>query len=378
MFTADTKSDITTSMVETGAKPSVSFVRRQVTRVGRALTTPLLPDDYFALIKPRWSTRELTGRVVRVRREHGNAATIVVQPDFRLPPHRPGQYLRLGMEIDGVRHWRAYSITSDPNHPEGVVSVTVKHTEGGRMSPVFVNQVQAGQVVFLGEIEGEFTLPEPPPPRPLFVTAGSGITPVMAMLRELDRRDALADAVHIHSARSADDMIFGGMLRRLAERRPGYRLVEIHTAEVPRFVPADLDRHCPDWRERETFLSGPRAMIDAVEGYFGEHACADRLHTERFQPIIGNGGGDNAGGTVHFRVHDCEADCAAGVSILVGGEQAGATLPFGCRMGICHTCVGRLQDGAVRDLRTGRIEQASGQMIRTCISAPEGHIEIDL
>jgi ferredoxin-NADP reductase len=365
-------------MVETGATPEVSVLRRQVSRLGRALTTPLLPDDYFALIKPRWSTRELTGRVVRVRREGGNAATIVVKPNFAWPAHKPGQYLRIGMEIDGIRHWRAYSITSDPEHPEGVVSVTVKHTEGGRMSPVFVNQVRPGQEVFLGDIEGEFTLPDPLPERTLWLSAGSGVTPIMSMLRELDRRGALDDAVHVHSARTADDVIFGGLLRRLAARRPGYRLIEIHTGNAPRFTPDDLAEHCPDWRERETFLSGPRELIDAVEERFESEGCPERLHTERFQPIIGNGGGDGSGGCVYFRVSDCKADCDTGVSILVGGEEAGANLPFGCRMGICHTCVGRLQDGAVRDVRTGAIEQATGQMVRTCINAPEGHVEIDL
>jgi ferredoxin-NADP reductase len=365
-------------MVETGAKPSVSFVRRQVSRVGRALTTPLLPDDYFALVKPRWSTRELTGEVVRVRRERGNAATIVVKPNFPWPAHKPGQYLRIGMEIDGIRHWRAYSITSDPNHPEGVVSITVKHAEGGRMSPVFVNQVRPGQQVFLGEIEGEFTLPDPLPERSLWISAGSGITPIMSMLRELDRRDALDDAILIHSARTKDDVIFGGMLRRMAERRPGFTLVEVHTGNAPRFTPDDLAEHCPDWRERETFVSGPRELIDAIEERYEQESCSERLHTERFQPVIGNGGGSGEGGTVHFRVSDCDAECDTGVSILVGGEEAGAKLPFGCRMGICHTCVGRLQDGAVRDLRTGAIEQASGQMVRVCINAPEGHVEIDL
>ena len=365
-------------MVETGAKPRVSFVRQQVSRLGRALTTPLLPDDYFALIKPHWSTRELTGEVVRVRRETADAATIVVKPNFSWPVHKPGQYLRIGMEINGMRHWRAYSITSDPEHPQGVVSITVKHAEGGRMSPVFVRHVQPGQQVFLGDIEGEFMLPDQLPKQALFISAGSGITPIMSMLRELDRRDALDDAVHIHSCRDKDDMIFGAMLRKLSERKPGYRLIEVHTSQAPRFTPDDLDRHCSDWRERETFLSGPREMIDAVEEYYEKHDRAEHLHTERFQPVVGNGGGDNAGGTVHFRVSDCEAECEGGQSILVGGEEAGAKLPFGCRMGICRTCVGRLQDGAVRDLRTGRVEEASGQMVRTCINAPEGHVEIDL
>lgn len=365
-------------MVETGAKPQISANRERFLRAARALTTPLRPDDYLALLNRRWSTRELTGTVVRIRQETPDAATIVIRPDFRWPGHQSGQYLRLGMEIDGIRHWRAYTITSDPAHPEGVVSVTVKYTDGGVMSPYFVRHVQPGQIVYLGDVEGTFLIPQPCRTKLLFLSAGSGITPIWSMLRELDRRDCLADAVHVHSARGADDVIFGSLLRKLADRRTGYHLVEWHTTERPRLTAEDLDEQCPDWREREAFLSGPRALIDVIEERFEAEGISDHLHTERFQPVIGNGGGEGTGGTVHFRVRACEAECGAGVSILVGGEQAGAKLPFGCRMGICHTCVGRLEDGAVRDLRTGAITTASGQMIRTCINAPEGHIEIDL
>lgn len=365
-------------MVETGAVPQISPLRRRLLRAARAMTTPLLPDDYLALIRPRWSTRELTGSVVRVRHETEDAATIVVEPDHEWPAHRPGQYLRIGLEINGIRHWRAYTITSDPGHPEGVVSVTVKHTPGGKMSPVFTRYVQPGHLVFLGEIEGEFTLPDTIPDRLLFVSGGSGITPIMSMLRHLDREGALRDAVHVHSCRTADDMIFGRMLRRLAERRPGYRLVELHTADRPRLDPVALGELCPDWGTRETFLSGPRGLMDGIEDLFERAGNSHRLHTERFQPVVGIGGGDGTGGTVRLRVSECEAECGAGVSVLVGGENAGARLPFGCRMGICHTCVGRLRDGAVRDLRTGAITEASGQMVRTCINAPEGHVEIDL
>ena len=365
-------------MVETGATPNVSFVRRQVSRIGRVMTNPLLPDDYFALIKPHWSTREVTGSVVRVAKESGNAATVVIRPNFPVPAHQPGQYLRIGMEINGIRHWRAYTLTSDPGHPEGFLSITVKHTDGGRMSPVFNQQVRPGQQVFLGEVEGEFTLPDPLPGKMLMISAGSGVTPILAMLRELDRRDRLDDVLHVHSARTPDDVIFGSMLRDLAERRPGYRLIEVHTADQARLAPTDLDAHCPDWQERTTFLSGPRELMDAVEAHYEKAGLSDRLMTERFQPVIGNGGGDGSGGTVRFRVSERDAECDAGVSILVGGENAGAKLQFGCRMGICHTCVGRLQDGAVRDIRTGAVTEASGQMIRVCIHAPEGHVEVDL
>jgi ferredoxin-NADP reductase len=366
-------------VVETGAKPQISPLRRRVLSATKALTTPLLPDDYLALLNPRWSTRELTGTVLRVRQETEDCRTIVIKPDFPWPGHRAGQYVRLGMEINGIRQWRAYTITADPDHPEGVISVTVKLTRGGLMSPVFVYQVQPGQTVFIGEVEGEFGIPTPCRDQLLLMSAGSGITPVFAMLRELDRRDCLDDAFHVHSCRDPDDMIFGRILRRLGKRRPGYRLHEIHTGNAPRFAPEQLDDLCPDWREREAFLSGPKAMIDAVQERYESEGLSDQLHTERFQPVIGeSAGGDGSGGTVHFRVTDVEAKCDPGVSILKGGEEAGAELVFGCRMGICHTCVGRLREGAVRDLRSGDITNASNQMIRVCISAPEGHVEIDL
>ncbi len=368
-------------MVEVAAAPEVSEARRRALRAARALTTPLLPDDYLALLNPRWSTRETTGEIVRVKRETPDAATVVVKPHFAWPAHRPGQYLRIGMEVNGIRHWRAYTITSDPDHPDGLLSITVKHTQGGRMSPIFTRHALPGQVVFLGEVEGDFGLPEPCPPALLFLSAGSGVTPIWSMIRELDRRGALragTDAVHVHSDRTRDDVIFGRALRRYDAERPGYRMCEIHTAEQPRFSPDRLDELCPDWRERETFLSGPRELIDAVVERYEEAGIPHRLHTERFQPVIGTGGGDGCGGTVRFRVTDTDASCAPGESILVGGENAGATLMFGCRMGICHTCVGRLREGTVRDLRTSELTTASGQMVRICVNAPEGHVEVDL
>jgi ferredoxin len=81
---------------------------------------------------------------------------------------------------------------------------------------------------------------------------------------------------------------------------------------------------------------------------------------------------------VSFVVTDKEATCDQGISILVGGEEAGANLPFGCRMGICHTCVGVLREGQVRDLRSGEVHGEQGETVRTCVNAPEGHVVIEL
>jgi ferredoxin-NADP reductase len=365
-------------VVEQAAEPRVHPLRKRFVGAARALTTPLLADDYLALLDPRWSARELVGRIKRKQQETADAATLVIEPRHEWPGHQAGQYLRLGVELDGIRQWRAYTITSDPGHPEGLVSVTIKRDAGGKLSPYFVDEIRPGDQVFLGEVEGCFTLPDDVPDKLLMISAGSGITPIWSLLRELERRDYDGDVFHLHGARTADDMIFGEPLRAMDKRRGGYQLHEHHSEEKGRVKTADLEELVPDWRERSTFLSGPRDMIDSMEEHWGLEGTPELLFTERFQPIIGEGTEDVGGGTVRFRVTDCEAECESGVSILVGGERAGAELPFGCRMGICHTCVGRLRVGRVRDLRTGEIEGQEGEMVRTCVTAPEGNVEIDL
>jgi ferredoxin len=200
----------------------------------------------------------------------------------------------------------------------------------------------------------------------------------MSMIRSLEHRDALDDVVLLHSARTADDVIFGDELRELARRRPGFHLHEQLTGEMGRMGPEDLDRLCPDWREREAFLSGPGDLLDALDEHWEREGDCDRMHMERFQPVIGGEPGEGEGGTIRFLASDIEAESDGGTPILVAGEEAGATLPYGCRMGICHTCVGRLCSGQIRDLRTGEVSGSAGEIVRTCVNAPEGPVEIEL
>jgi ferredoxin-NADP reductase len=366
-------------MAEVGAPPKVPPVRARALRAARAFFTPLLPDDYLELINPLWSTRELRGRIERVERETEDAVTIVIKPGWEWPGHRPGQYLRIGVVVDGIHHWRAYSLTSDPERSDGCISITPKLLESGKVSPFFNRQAQPGAVVRLGGVEGTFTLPEPLPEKLLFISAGSGITPIMSMLRSLERREAVGDVVHVHSARTPEDVIFGARLRGMAERHEGFRLHEQHTREHGRVGPADLDDLCPDWREREAFVCGPAGLIDAMCERWETEGLREQLHLERFQPVIGGVDADGGeGGTIRFLASDLEASSDGSQPILVAGEEAGAALPFGCRMGICHTCVGRLCSGQIRDLRTGEVSGTEGEMVRTCINAPEGPVEIAL
>jgi stearoyl-CoA 9-desaturase NADPH oxidoreductase len=365
-------------MAERGAPPQVPAVRRRALRAVRALFSPLLPDDYLELINPLWSTRELRGRIERIDEETPDTVTVLIRPGYEWMGHRPGQYLRIGVVIDGVHHWRAYSLTSEPDRPDGCISITPKLVDSGKVSPYLVRQARPGDVVRLGGVEGTFVLPEPAPSELLFISAGSGITPIMSMLRSLHRRDALRDVTHIHSARAVSDVIFAERLREIDLAHSGYRLQLRITGEHGRIVPDDLDRLCPDWRRRHAFLSGPAEMLDAMSQRWEREGVAELLSMERFQPMIGGDPGGGEGGNVRFTKSRVEAECDGGTPILVGGEEAGAVLPFGCRMGICHTCVGRLCAGEVRDLRTGEVHGNEGEMIRTCVNAPEGPIEIAL
>jgi ferredoxin-NADP reductase len=370
-------------MAERGAVPRVSEGRRRVLGLIRSFTSPLLPDDYLELVNPLWSTRELRGRIERVERETPNAATVLVKPGWEWEGHKPGQYLRLGIEVDGVHHWRAYSLTSDPKRPDGFISITPKLVDGGKVSPFLFGRVRPGTIVRLGGVEGTFVLPDPLPRQLLFISAGSGITPIMSMLRSIAPAGKLDDVVHLHSARTEAEVIFGRELRELAAAHPGYRLHERLTGAQGRLIPKQLDECCPDWGARETFLCGPRGLLEALGERWQRDGDPAKLHVEHFQPdsTVMNSfppAQRGEGGTIRFCSSDLQATSDGEQSILGAGENAGAELPYGGRMGICHTCVGRLRTGQVRDLRTGRVHGQPGEMLRTCINAPEGAIEIEL
>lgn len=365
-------------MAERGAQPQVPRGRRWFLRAVRQLFKPLQPDDYIEMINPLWTTKELRGKVERVVPQGSEAASVLIRPGYEWPGHKPGQYVRLGLVIDGVYHWRAYSLTSDPEPADGLISVTPKKVDSGVVSPYLVEKIQPGELVRLGEIEGVFTLPEPLPAKMLFISAGSGITPIMSMLRSLDSRDALGDVLVIHSARTREQVMFLDVLEDLDSRHDGIRLDLRLTSDRGRLKPGDLDEVCPDWREREAFCSGPEEMLDALIEHWENNGDPDRLHYERFQPKIGGDGAAGEGGEVSFLKSDTTAECDGGTSILEAGENAGLELAFGCRIGICHTCVGTLKSGKLRDLRSGDVIEPVGQDVRICINSAEGDVELEL
>jgi ferredoxin-NADP reductase len=354
---------------------------RRATLVSRALraaelvTTPLLPADYLDLISPLRAGADLRGRIVDIRPETADAVTLVIRPGRGWNGHVPGQYIRIGVDVDGVRQWRAYSLTCPASAPDGCISVTVKAIPDGKVSNHLVRRARPGTMIMLDQAKGDFVLPDTRPERVLFLTAGSGITPVMGMLR--NHLDELADVVVLHSAPTAADAVFGAELRELAAEGR-ITLIEQHTDTDGLLDLAELAARVPDWADRHTWACGPTGMLDAAEEQWAAAGVADRLHTERFRPTVVAAG---EGGTVAFaqQGHVVEADGAT--PILDAGEEAGVLMPSGCRMGICFGCVVPLRDGAVRDLRDGELTTATPENpvpIQTCVSAAAGPCEIEL
>ena len=361
-----------------GTLPSgVRRLRDAATR----FTTPLLPDDYLTLINPLWSARELRGKVIKVVPETEDAVTLVIKPGWGWSfDHQAGQYVGIAVQVDGRFHWRSYSLTSPPKRDQGHLSVTVKAMPEGFMSQHLVGGVAPGTIVRLAPPKGDFVLPDPPPKKILFLTGGSGVTPVIAMLRTLDRRGSMPDVLVVHSAPDEDSLLFSDELDNLSGRHSSMRVHKQFTREQGHLDLWSLDDLCPDWREREVWVCGPNALLDEAEKVWEDAGLGDQLHLERFSVDLA--GGEAEGGTVTFSTSDTSVEIDGATTILEAGEEAGLQLPFGCRMGICHTCVVPLRSGTVRDLRDGTEHSADGsnsaEKIQTCVSAAAGDVVIDV
>jgi ferredoxin-NADP reductase len=344
--------------------------------MAQRITTPLLPDDYLRLANPLWSARELRGRVLDVRRETQDSATLVIKPGWGFGfDYQPGQYMGIGLLVDGRWRWRSYSLTSSPVKGARTVTITVKAMPEGFLSAHLVGGVKPGTIVRLAAPQGNFVLPDPPPPAVLFITAGSGITPVMSMLRTLVRRHQITDVIHLHSAPTAGDVMFGGELEQLARDYAGYQLRLRTTRSQGRLDLTLLDTEVPDWHERQTWACGPEELLAKAEHAWSAAGVHEHLHLERF--AVSRAAPAGAGGTVTFAKSGKSTTADAATSLMDAGEGLGVQMPFGCRMGICQSCVVGLLEGHVRDLRNGA-EHEPGTRVQTCISAASGDCVLDV
>lgn len=356
----------------------VRSLRDGLRRLADAAVTPLDLSDVLDVFHPLRRGADLRARIVEVIPETDQSATIVLLPGRDWSGHQPGQYVRVGVDVDGVRLWRTYSLTHGPR-PDRHISITVKAIPDGVVSNHLVHRAKAGQMIQLGEAEGEFVLPQPLPERLLLVTGGSGITPIIGMLRNLFSRRVppATDIVLVHVNVDESTSMFRDELRALG-RAGLITLVERYDVEHGLLDIAQLETLVPDLDDRLTYACGPAGLLDALEKHHAARGLP--LTTERFRPVLVEAG---EGGTVAF-ADGTVVDADGATPILDAAEGAGVLMPSGCRMGICMGCVLPLKEGAVRDLRNGAVTVAvpgetgpGGVLIQTCINAAAGECRID-
>jgi ferredoxin-NADP reductase len=338
-------------------------------------------DRYLELINPRFTVAEGRGEIVKVERQTPRSVTLAVRANAAWDGFAAGQYAAVGIEIDGVRRTRTYSPAGSP-HAGRNLELTVTEHPDGLVSGHLLRSVRPGATVHLGAAQGAFTLPDPRPERVVLISGGSGITPVMSMLRCLVDEGHEGEIAFVHYARTESDFLYQPQVRALAERHPALRVAYRSTREgagAPgRLDAAELRSMVGDAHGAIGAVCGPPALLDAAPAAWSEAGGdPDRLLTETFTPPRALVTGATARGTLHFLHSDRTAEIGDG-TLLEQAEAAGLSPAFGCRMGICHTCTCRKAAGAVRNVLTGEVSDGEDEDIQLCISAPAGDVALGL
>jgi ferredoxin-NADP reductase len=338
------------------------------------LTGPHGVDRYTELVAPTWTLGEARARVVDVRRTTPRSVTLTLAPNEAFTSThtvKAGQYVNLTVDIDGRRHTRCYS----PANAEGGTNLelTIGRHDGGLVSNYLYERARRGMVVGLAGAGGDFVLPAARPQRILFVSGGSGITPVMAMLRTLIAEGHRGEIAFVHYARTGAEACYR---EELAAHKglPCVRILHGYTRSdagdlVGRFGADHLAAAMPS--PDAVFVCGPTALVEAVR----EHC--ENVYTESFVPPVFETPANPSGGRITFADSGIDA-VDDGRSLLEQAESAGLTPQNGCRMGICHTCTRRKTAGTVRNLVTGAVSTAPDEDVQICVSVPVGDVDLSL
>lgn len=332
-------------------------------------------DRYKELVHPLWVTTP-RGVIRSIRPITPTASVVTIRTNRAWTGHRPGQFVTIGIDVDGVRHQRCYSITSTPDEPD--LEIAVQRVADGTVSRHLTTDARPGDVVHLGAADGDFTLPLYTPDALLFVAGGSGITPIVGILRSLAVRPPQSDVVVIHHGRTTDTTMFAAELTTMAERHEWLTVHLVATRDGGSHLDADrLAAYCPDWAGRAAYVCGPTALLDFATDHWERHGALDHLHMERFglAPLAPARADGHA--TASFTASGIATAAPTDRTLLETAEAAGIVAPYGCRSGVCHTCSTRLVDGCTTDVRDGRRNEA-GTHVQLCVNVPDGDVALDL
>lgn len=334
-------------------------------------------DDTISLVNPLLTVHRLHAQVIGKTQETPSACTLVLQAGPAFSGLVAGQFVMIGVTINGVRCRRAYSPRSIDGSTDRF-AITVQRQAQGKVSNHIHDKIKVGDVIEIEQSAGEFTLPTPVPSQLLMIAGGSGITPIMSMIEHLKRSASTARVTLLYFARSEADRIFADALTRLAKEWPqlNYQPVvsEAFTGDKavpqPELSAALLEERLPGWRGVNSYCCGPAPLMDAARAIWKDAGLSQHLKLEAFAPNRPTGDG-NARHQIRIqRGSEAVAFEAPGnQTLLESGEKAGHALKHGCRQGICHECTCRLNSGSIKDLTTGERVDGNGQTVRLCVTS---------
>lgn len=332
-------------------------------------------SDYVELLGPMWSVEKVRARVERVVRETPDVTSLWLVPNGNWMPHKAGQHVLLTVDIDGTAVTRTFTVSRAPE-AGSALRLTIKAHPGGKVGAWARERARAGDVVSLSRPHGTFTLPSPSPARLLFVSGGSGVTPLLSMAQSLVANAYRGDLCWIHC--DGPQVTLDDDVQAAVRDLPGARL-HLHLDPQRYLTAAQITEWVPDLLQREAFVCGPIGLMSLVEGLFEGESRASQVHTEDYQarrkaaPLTGD-----ESGRVTFARSGRVAEAQGKLSLLEEAERAGLHPAYGCRRGICHTCKCKKLSGTVRNDLTGEVHDNQDEEIRLCIHSPVGPVELDL
>ena len=338
-------------------------------------------DAGLKLLHPALRLNRVFARVSQRQWVADDMLELTLQANGNWCGAQPGQHLQLYLERDGVRLSRSYSLTAV--QPNGCLRIAIKHQAGGRVSPYLLQHLAVGDVLELGPVQGELSWPETSD-AVLLLAAGSGITPLLGLLRAVLAQGFSAPITLLHYVREQGQRAFAAELQALQAQHSNLQVCWSLTAAGAESVAltgrfsAEHLAQVSQLDQRRVLACGPAGFIAQVQQWWQAAKLPGALQVEAFTaPVLR---ADVSLRTVRLgfvRSHQ-QATANNQHSLLEQAEAHGLQPAHGCRQGICASCTCTLLSGTVRDMRSGALFSEPGQPIRLCVSAPHADLEIDL
>lgn len=363
-------------------RPSARRSHGRLRRLIAPLVVPQVFDFWASRLHPTWTWERALARIVGREAASADAVTLLLKPNRHWAGARAGQHLMIGARIDGALVSRSYSL-SGAARADGRIEITVKAIEGGKLSRHLHDHARVGDVLELGPAFGEMVLPEREHGARLFLAAGSGITPLMAMTRELAARGMPAPLTLLYWARRREDLCFVDELRALAARHTNFNVRFLLTRQEPtagdedagRIDPALLSRHADDLAGREVYACGPGGFVAQAR-----EAAAPRARAFAAEAFTAPPRTHEETGTVEVVLARSgrSVELPRGQTLLGALEAQGLKLPSGCKMGLCNTCSCGKTEGSTRHLLTGDVQTEPVSSLRLCVNSATSRLVLDL